>query len=276
MSGPVGREPASPPRGVAQASSPPSHTAPALKGAATPRPAPVKAAKRPRRDLKGNPLGAEPRDLPPGRSGDRSRRSRERAQARRRKLATQAAADAAKAEAIAADARATQAKKTAFLDAFGRIGTVTGAAQVAGITARLHYDWMDLDLQYVEEFAAKGQESLERLEAEARRRAAVGVEKPVLYAGNQVLVEDTSQPPGPDGRRPKKLLTEREYSDILLIFLMKGLAPQKYRDNYRIEHTGAEGGPVEFEHRVTFYLPANPRAVEQTRLALPPAETADR
>ncbi len=264
------------PRSEAQPPRP--HDQPPTPSLAPPRPrrAPARTKKRSRRDLKGNPLGSELRDLPPGRSGDRSRRSRERAQARRRKLAAEVAAGAAKVEALAAAARATQMKKLAFLEAFGRIGTVTGAAQVAGITARLHYDWMDLDLQYIKDFAAKGQESLERLEAEARRRAAVGVEKPVLYAGNQVLVEDMSQPLGPDGKRPKKLLTEREYSDILLIFLMKGLAPQKYRDNYRIEHTGAEGGPVEFEHRVTFYLPANPRVTEQTRLALPPAETADR
>ena len=31
----------------------------------------------------------------------------------------------------------------------------------------------------------------------------------------------------------------REYSDTLLMFLMKGAMPEKYRDNYRAEHTGS-------------------------------------
>ena len=57
------------------------------------------------------------------------------------------------------------------------------------------------------------------LEAEACRRAVEGVEKPVgWYKGE------------PGGY-------VREYSDILTIFLLKGLRPEKYRD--RVEMRGA-------------------------------------
>ncbi len=57
------------------------------------------------------------------------------------------------------------------------------------------------------------------LEAEARRRAVEGVRKPVYCRGEIVG-------------------TVKEYSDTLLIFLMKGARPEKYRDNVRVERTG--------------------------------------
>jgi hypothetical protein len=36
----------------------------------------------------------------------------------------------------------------------------------------------------------------------------------------------------------------QEYSDTLLIFLLKGARPQKYRDNVRQEVTGSNGTPL--------------------------------
>ena len=42
--------------------------------------------------------------------------------------------------------------------------------------------------------------------------------------------------------RTKQPYLELDYSDTLLIFLLKGLRPQKYRERY--EHTGANGGPI--------------------------------
>ena len=63
------------------------------------------------------------------------------------------------------------------------------------------------------------EEACDALEAEARRRAVEGVRKPVYYRGEIVG-------------------TVKEYSDTLLIFLMKGAMPEKYRENVKIEHTG--------------------------------------
>lgn len=54
------------------------------------------------------------------------------------------------------------------------------------------------------------------LEDEAVRRAYVGVEEPLFYQGKQCG-------------------TVRKYSDTLLIFLLKGAKPAKYRERV---HTG--------------------------------------
>jgi hypothetical protein len=61
---------------------------------------------------------------------------------------------------------------------------------------------------------------IDQLEEEARRRAVDGVLKPVFQRGRQV------------GRI-------REYSDVLLVTLLKGKRPDTYRE--RFEHTGKGG-----------------------------------
>ena len=63
------------------------------------------------------------------------------------------------------------------------------------------------------------------LEAEALRRALKGTEKPVYQNGKQVGAI-------------------REYSDLLLIFLLKARRPTVYRENARLELTGVGGGPI--------------------------------
>ena len=51
------------------------------------------------------------------------------------------------------------------------------------------------------------------MELEARRRAVKGTDKPVFQRGEQVG-------------------TIREYSDTLLMFLLKANKPEKFRDNF--------------------------------------------
>lgn len=121
-------------------------------------------------------------------------------------------------------------KKRAFLAAYAGLGAITKAAKVAGINRRSHQNWMDTEgpegEAYREAFDVAKSEACESLELEARRRALYGVPKNVYYLG-------------------KKIETIKEYSDTLLIFLMKGAMPTKYRENQRIEHTGPEGGPIQ-------------------------------
>ncbi len=69
------------------------------------------------------------------------------------------------------------------------------------------------DPEYVAAFATAREEAADRLEREAIRRAVDGAEKPVYQAG-------------------KLVGTIREYSDTLLIFTLKGLRPEKYRERY--------------------------------------------
>ena len=126
--------------------------------------------------------------------------------------------------------RIIQSKKTAFLEAYGRIGVIAAACRVAQISRVTHYSWLAADPEYAAAFALKTEEAKEVLEAEARRRAVEGVDKPVVYQGKIMTAQD-GQP-----------LTTKEYSDTLLIFLLKGAMPEKYKERY--EHGGPGGGPI--------------------------------
>ena len=118
-----------------------------------------------------------------------------------------------------------QLKREAFLAAYAEVGTITHAAELAGVTRNSHYDWMN-DQEYVERFREAEKQACDRLEQEVRRRAVEGVLEPVFYQGQECG-------------------TVRKYSDTLLIFATKGALPQKYRENVSMELTGADGGPVD-------------------------------
>lgn len=60
----------------------------------------------------------------------------------------------------------------------------------------------------------------EMMEREAYRRAVEGVTKPLVSAGKHVT--DVT-----------------EYSDTLLIFMLKSRRPERYRDNVKVEHAGS-------------------------------------
>ena len=99
-------------------------------------------------------------------------------------------------------------------------GNVSLAAQYAGRSRNQAY--------YVrrrsEDFAAQWDEALEEgsdlLEAEARRRAVTGVDKPVYYKGE--VVGSITQ-----------------YSDRLLMFLLRAHRPQMFRDGGKVKQPGA-------------------------------------
>lgn len=102
-------------------------------------------------------------------------------------------------------------KQRAFLNAFAECGNVSQAAKAAKIPRMSHYQWIHDD-EYKAAFDDAKQEANDSLEAEARRRAVEGVDEPVgWYQGEAGGVI-------------------RRYSDILLMFLLKGAMPEKYRD----------------------------------------------
>lgn len=128
-------------------------------------------------------------------------------------------------------------KKRAFLTALVETaGNITRACELVGIAQCTPYSkpWLE-----DEEFqgALKRAKTLaaDALEAEAVRRAHDGVREPVgFYRG-----------------APSEYV--QKYSDTLLIFLLKGLKPQKYAD--RIEHAGE----IDTGADVHVYLPDNRR-----------------
>jgi hypothetical protein len=105
-------------------------------------------------------------------------------------------------------------RKGKFLVLYSQSGYVAQAANEAGLPLRTLYNHLKSDAEFKEEMSQARKESVLKLEDEARRRAMDGVLVPKTVAGKQVMV--------------------REYSDTLLIFLLKGNKPEKYRD--RVDH----------------------------------------
>lgn len=125
-----------------------------------------------------------------------------------------------------------------FLTAFRVSGSVREAAKSAGICAYTHYSWLANDPEYRLRYAEATQDAAAHLEEEAWRRAVEGERKLILYRGKPVFVTDETT-----GERVP--LYEINRSDHLLMFLLKGLVPQRYRERQSIEHSGPDGGPIQ-------------------------------
>lgn len=118
----------------------------------------------------------------------------------------------------------TPERQSAFLAALASSGgNVTRACEAVDISRLCAYKWRDNDPEFAEAWDHAKQVGADVLEDEAIRRAHEGVDEPVFYKGKKLRT------------------TVRKYSDTLLIFLLKGARPDKYRDNAKIEHTGRIG-----------------------------------
>lgn len=122
--------------------------------------------------------------------------------------------------------------KDKFLGALAVSPNVSAAATAAGHSRQHVYRVRQEDCEFAAAWDDAIEQAIDHLEGEMYRRAYKGVEKPVFgsLGGNQGSGEVGSV---------------QEYSDTLAIFLAKAHRPEKYRDNYRIEHTGKDGGPIE-------------------------------
>lgn len=98
------------------------------------------------------------------------------------------------------------------------------ACQRSGVERRRVYEWLEHDPHFLAAFHEAKVTAVEVLEAEMFRRAVEGVEKPV-YQGKELVG------------------TVREFSDTMLIFALKGNAPEKYRERHDVT-TGGE--PITF------------------------------
>ncbi len=104
-------------------------------------------------------------------------------------------------------------KKRAFLSAFAECGNKSRAAQMAGVAKQTIYtrQWRE-DREFQVALESARVMAADVLEQEAHRRAVEGVEEPVGWYKGEA-----------GG-------TVRRYSDTLLIFLLKGVLPQRYRE----------------------------------------------
>jgi hypothetical protein len=127
--------------------------------------------------------------------------------------------------AISRRAAITAAKRDAFLAALAAGRTVTDAAKVAGATREGFRLIRKRDQVFAEAWDDAYEQGADLLEGEALRRAVEGVERPIVSGG-------------------KVVTTVREYSDKLLILLLKGRRPEKYA---HFEVTGRGGSPVQLQ-----------------------------
>lgn len=115
--------------------------------------------------------------------------------------------------------RIAHPKKAAFLRAFTESGSILRACRLAGVARRSHYYWLQDDPEYVEAFADAQAEAIDNLQGEAHRRAVEGVRRMRFHQGKPIIDPQTGQP-----------YIEHEYSDALLIFLLKANMPEKFCD----------------------------------------------
>lgn len=102
---------------------------------------------------------------------------------------------------------------TKFINALLLGETIARAAKKAGVHYTLPYKRRRSDPEFAAAWKEAAAIGTELLEEEAARRAFHGTDKPVYQRGVKVGVI-------------------REYSDTLLMFLLKGRKPEVYRDGY--------------------------------------------
>lgn len=107
----------------------------------------------------------------------------------------------------------------ACLAALALTGQVTKAADAAGVDRHTVANLRRASESFAAAYEQAKLDAAEMLEAEAVKRANEGWDEPVFYRGEVCG-------------------TVRKYSDTLLIFLLKGALPEKYRERYDAKVSG--------------------------------------
>lgn len=139
--------------------------------------------------------------------------------------------------------------KARFLELFANTGSISKTCDLLGMVRRTFYHWKANDLEFKKKFEEVDEMCLGMLEDEAHRRAVLGVDKPVYQGGKMVGYV-------------------REYSDTMLIVLLKARAPHKYKERFAGELTGADGKPLTGELKVIHVNSNIPLAHEEADLIM--------
>lgn len=122
-------------------------------------------------------------------------------------------------------------RKKAVLESIAELASVSAACKATEVPRSTFYQWIQDDEEFRKAYRKAARQGLKALEDEAIRRAYKGVRKPVYQGG-------------------KLVGHERRYSDTLLMFMLKALAPNKYKERVANEQTGKDGGPIQNEYKV--------------------------
>lgn len=125
----------------------------------------------------------------------------------------------------AVSAAGTAEKKARVLRGLAETGYVAQACAEAGVGRRTAQEWCAADPAFKAAWDDALAAYAEALEAEADRRAVRGIDKPVHYQG-------------------KRIDTLKDYSDSLLVFRLKALKPDTYRERPPGAAPAAPGGSI--------------------------------
>jgi hypothetical protein len=119
--------------------------------------------------------------------------------------------------------RQVRHQKKAFLDRFREHGNVSRACRETKVNRADVYRWKEHDEDFMLGWNIAEVEATEVLESAAYDRAVHGVtqETPIYFRGTAI-----------------DSVVKTEYSDTLLIFLLKARAPEKYRERHDVKHSG--------------------------------------
>ena len=126
--------------------------------------------------------------------------------------------------------RFTPKKRGKFLSVLADTANVSAAAKAVGISRQAIYKTRSNDAEFAAEWDDVIETVIDNMESEVFRRAVKGTDKPIYYQGEQVT-------------------TVKEYSDALLMHLLKAHRPEKYRAKYHEAPPlpdGGEQGGVQF------------------------------
>lgn len=125
----------------------------------------------------------------------------------------------------------TSQQQARFLAAFGASASIVQASRWAKLNRGSHYNWMKEDPTYPARFEDAKNKAARTLEDEAVRRAHQGLRKAIYYKG-------------------KVVGHETEYSDTLMLALLKANAPEKFIDRTATTLSAPGGGPVNLNIKV--------------------------
>jgi hypothetical protein len=128
---------------------------------------------------------------------------------------------------------AKSAKLLGFIMRLGLHGNVTRALKDAKCDRGYAYDKRGTDQEFAQAWDDAKKMGLDVLKDEAWRRAHDGVEKVKFHQGEPVKVKG-------------KIYVEREFSDTLLMFLIKQADPS-YREHFDVNLGNAGGRPFMFQ-----------------------------
>lgn len=145
-------------------------------------------------------------------------------------------------------------KQAEFLFAYQGLGSLTAAAKQVGIGRRQHHRWMNTCPDYVREFGVSREIALAHLEEEALRRAVRGVQSLKFYKGEIIKIQATTSDGRPmyyeQTRQPVMIpYVEHKYSDSLLMFMMKSMDPDRFRDNNGITIVNGQTGDQQVDQQ---------------------------